>query len=173
MSRVFLKILLLSIGLGLFGNSHAAEANVVSREYQLETAYLFHFAELAEWPAPATPITICLQGTSPLRAHLPVLEGLQIDDRTVHVMLADLPPIQHCQILFLSDLAGLTPSLLEQAKSRHILLVSDAEDFARKGGMIQFTLRDNKLKLVVNLSSVKEAGLRLSSKLLRMAEILE
>jgi hypothetical protein len=39
--------------------------------------------------------------------------------------------------------------------------------------MIEFTLRDNKLRLVVNLVSVKLAGLKLSSKLLRMAEILE
>lgn len=173
MLSALLKHLLLSIGLGLlFGNSLAAEANIINREYQLKTAYLFHFAELAEWPAP-TSVTICLQGRSPLRGYLPVLEGMQIDARTVHVLLADSPPIQHCQILFLSDLTSLSQTLLQQAKNSHVLLVSDTEDFARKGGMIEFTLRDNKLKLVVNLTSVTQAGLKLSSKLLRMAEILE
>lgn len=174
MIRALLKTLLLSIGLGLCicCGSHAADTNLVNREYQLKTAYLFHFAELAEWPTP-TPVTICLQGDSPLRAYLPVLSGLQIDGRTVHVLLAENPPIQHCQILFLSDLSALSQTLLDQAKNNHVLLVSDIEDFARQGGMIEFTLRDNKLKLVVNLSAVKRAGLKLSSKLLRMAEILE
>jgi hypothetical protein len=73
----------------------------------------------------------------------------------------------------LSELTLLTKALLQQAKTQHILLVSDAENFAAQGGMIQFSLRDNKLKLVVNLNSVKQANLKLSSKLLRMAEILE
>jgi hypothetical protein len=52
-------------------------------------------------------------------------------------------------------------------------LVGDVENFANHGGMVQFTLRDNRLKLVVNLAAVKSAELKLSSKLLRMAEIIE
>ena len=145
---------------------------MINREYQLKTAYLFHFAELAEWPEPS-PVTICMQGDSPLRAYLPVLEGKQIDNTSIHIKLGSPTSLYDCQIVFLSDLEALSKSMLEQARKYHVLLVSDAEGFARKGGMIQFTLRDNKLKLVVNLRSVKQAGLKLSSKLLRMAEILE
>jgi len=67
----------------------------------------------------------------------------------------------------------LSKAVSEYARIRHVLLVSDVEDFARRGGMVQFTLRDNKLKLVVNLPAVRDAGLKLSSKLLRMAEIVQ
>lgn len=170
MRRSWFQVLLLSIG--LCPNAYAANVDIVSREYELKAAYLFNFAELAEWPESAA-MTICLQGQSPLRAYLPALEGQYIDNRAVHVKFNDGLEIEQCRILFLSDPKLLNKAVLQKIQSRHILLVSDAENFARNGGMIQFTLRNNKLKLVVNLASVKKAGLKLSSKLLRMADIVE
>lgn len=151
---------------------HAEDAQTVNRENQIKTAYLFHFAELAEWPE-STHVVICLQGNHPIRAYLPVLDGQQINNKAVQVKFDTPIAIAECQILFFSDLNALSTTVLEQAQEYHVLLVSDVDTFAQKGGMIQFALRDNKLKLVVNLSSVKLAGLKLSSKLLRMAEILE
>lgn len=167
-----LKFLLLSACVWLAASARAGDADSGNRELQLKTAYLFHFAELAQWPNSA-PLTICLQGNSPLRGYLPLLEGQQIDGRAVHVEFADNSEIGRCGILFLSDLGALTPAVAEQARLSHILLVSDVEQFADRGGMVQFTLRDNRLKLVVNLAAVKAADLKLSSKLLRMAEIIE
>lgn len=173
MAKILLTWLLLSIGVCLYSNSHANEdISVNNREYQLKTAYLLHFAELTEWPE-LKPVTICLEGSSALRTYLPILEGMKVNNNAVHVIVGEYRPNNDCRILFLSELTALTKPIREQAKIRHILLVSDAENFAVNGGMIQFSLRDNKLKLVVNLSSVKDAGLKLSSKLLRMAEILE
>lgn len=152
--------------------SHAEESQFISREYQLKTAYLFHFAELTEWPNPS-PVTICLQGNNPIRTYLPILDGQQINNQQVRINTGVTIAIAECRIIFLSDLNTLSPAMLEQAQKNHVLLVSDAPGFASKGGMIEFTLRDNKLKLVVNLVSVKQAGFKLSSKLLRMADILE
>lgn len=172
MLKIVLKYWLFGMGVCLSLCGHAENSQPVSREYQLKTAYLFHFAELAEWPE-STPVTICLQGNNPIRAYLPVLNGQQINNKAVHIKLGTPFALEECQIVFFSDLSALSNTVLEQAHKHHVLLVSDAEEFAAKGGMIQFTLRDNKLKLVVNLSSVKLAGLKLSSKLLRMAEILE
>jgi hypothetical protein len=149
-----------------------AEGDTVNREFQLKAVYLFHFAELAEWPMPL-PVTICLQGSSPLREYLPALEGHLINGKAVHVLLDQQTTLADCRILFLSDITVLTDAMSEQAKILHVLLVSDAEGFAERGGMVQIALRDNKLQLVINLPAVKRAGLRLSSKLLRMAEILE
>ncbi|MCQ8104086.1 YfiR family protein [Methylomonas sp. SURF-2] len=172
MFRVFLQTLLVCYWLCAVSVCHAEDDQTVNREYQLKTAYLFHFAELAEWPE-ATHVVICLQGNHPIRSYLPVLNGQHINNKAVLVKF-DIPiAIAECQILFFSDLDALSNTVLEQAQKFHVLLVSDVENFAQTGGMIQFTLRDNKLKLVVNLSAVKLAGLKLSSKLLRMAEILE
>lgn len=167
-----LKVLLLCSGLCLPDFCRGNENHAMNREYQLKTAYLFHFAELAQWPH-SMQMTICLQGESPLRAYLPVLEGREIDNKIVHILLDPTFAIEQCQILFFSNLDRFSLAILAQAKNYPILLVSDVEQFASLGGMIQFTLRDNKLKLIVNLTAVRAANLRLSSKLLRMAEILE
>jgi len=148
------------------------EEGLISREFQIKTAYLFHFVELTEWPD-AGDISICLRGNSQLSQFLPALEGRSNAGHVVHVKVLANDSQEHCQILFLSNGESITPSLFEQAKAEHILLVSDAENFARNGGMLQFALRDNKVKLLVNLNSVKAAGLKLSSKLLRLAEIIE
>lgn len=166
------RLLLLSMGLGLAASAYPDDG-IVNREYQLKTAYLFHFAELTEWPDSPATVTICSQGSTPIRDYLPILEGRQAHDRIVHVLQGDALAIEQCRILLLGETEELSRALLEKARSRHVLLISDSEDFARNGGMIQFTLRDNRLKLVINLTSVRQAGLKLSSKLLRMAEILE
>jgi len=170
-AKLSVVLLLLSVSVCL-SRPAAADDALVSREYQLKALYLFHFVELTEWPK-ADQVTICLWGDSPLRAYLPALDGQQVGGSTVQVVSEPLPEMARCQILFLSDPHTLTQDILNQAESRHILLVSDSEDFAERGGMIQFTLRNNKLKLIVNLAAVKRAGLKLSSKLLRMAEIVQ
>ncbi len=163
---------LLSLTVWLVTSALAEDGTSINREFQLKTAYLFHFAELTQWPDSA-PIRICLLGNSALRAYLPVLEGQQINDTLVSIELGDKPDLSRCRILFLTELATLAPALIEQARLSHILLVSDVQNFAAHGGMVEFSLRDNKLNLVINLSAVKSASLKLSSKLLRMAEILE
>jgi hypothetical protein len=45
--------------------------------------------------------------------------------------------------------------------------------FARTGGMIRFFVQDKKIKLQINVPATKEAGLEVSSKLLRVAETNE
>lgn len=169
-AKCWSKQLLLVIGLSSM--ACFAEGDIINREFQLKTVYLFHFAELAEWPS-SLPLTICLQGSSPIRNYLPELEGQLIDGQPVHIRLDQQLDLNGCRILFLSNIDALTPGLKERAKTQHVLLVSDVEGFAEKGGMVQFALRDNRLKLVINLSAVKQAGLKFSSKLLRMSEILE
>jgi hypothetical protein len=169
-AKCFSRQLLLVIGLSSMASF--AKSDIINREFQLKTVYLFHFAELVEWPS-SLPQTICLQGSSSLRDYLPALEGQLIDGQPVQIRLDQQPDLSGCRILFLSDIEAFTPALNERAKALHVLLVSDVEGFAAKGGMVQFTQRDNRLKLVINLSVVKQAGLKFSSKLLRMSEILE
>ena len=108
-----------------------------------------------------------------MRSYLPALEGQQINGNAVHIRLDQQIDPASCRILFLSNIDALSQGLNEQTKIHHILLVSDADGFAAQGGMVEFAMRENKLKLVINLPAVKQAGLKLSSKLLRMAEILE
>jgi hypothetical protein len=50
--------------------------------------------------------------------------------------------------------------------------VSDADRFAERGGMIRFVSDRNRIRLQLNLDAAEAAHLTISSKLLRVAEII-
>jgi hypothetical protein len=78
-----------------------------------------------------------------------------------------------CRILFVSDsMVRQLPVVLKELKNHGVLTVSDTEDFARRGGMVQFVTENKRIKLKINVEAVKAANLTISSKLLRPATIV-
>ncbi len=82
----------------------------------------------------------------------------------------DQKEMKNCHILFinLTDTSELFSSLRHQS----VLTVSD-HDLNKDGGIIRFFTRNNKVRLAINVLAAKEARLGISSKLLRLAEIIE
>ncbi len=54
-----------------------------------------------------------------------------------------------------------------------VLTVSDADAFAKRGGIVQMFVEDGKMKFRINARSAKRAGLALSSRLLALAELVD
>ena len=53
-----------------------------------------------------------------------------------------------------------------------VLSISELDAFARRGGMIQLTKKANRFRFAVNIDAVARNGLRISSKLLQLAEVI-
>jgi hypothetical protein len=53
-----------------------------------------------------------------------------------------------------------------------VLTVSDIERFAERGGMIALRIVDRKVHFDINVHTVEQAGLKLSSQLLRLAKVI-
>lgn len=147
---------------------------------QVEAVFLFNFSQFVEWPPQAfpeagSPIGICVLGSDPFGATLDeVVRGEVVKGRALAVRrFQHIDEVTDCQILFVSrsERERLQP-ILDKLKGRNILTVSDLEEFAGEGGVIGFVLLDNKIRLRVNLEAAKAAGLTLSSKLLRPAQIV-
>ena len=51
-----------------------------------------------------------------------------------------------------------------------ILTVGESEGFAQEGGMIGFSLEENKIRFEINLEAVERANLRVSARLLALAK---
>ena len=64
------------------------------------------------------------------------------------------------------------PRYSSSLKGTSLLVVGEGEDFAERGGGIQFFLEANKLRFAVNVDAVQRARLSVSSKLLTMAKIV-
>jgi hypothetical protein len=63
-------------------------------------------------------------------------------------------------------------SLAERLTSQGVLTVSDTEGFGAAGVLVNFVLQGDRVRFEVNLEAARRAGLRFSSKLLRLAIVL-
>jgi YfiR/HmsC-like len=52
-------------------------------------------------------------------------------------------------------------------------LGGSGEEFAAAGGMIAFVNREGRIKLQINQDAVRQSGLKISAKLLEIAELVE
>jgi hypothetical protein len=76
-----------------------------------------------------------------------------------------------CQIVFVSASERKRfRSLLEDLRGRSILTVGEAEDFTASGGIINFKLKDARVRIEIDAGAAERAKLRISSKLLSLAE---
>lgn len=153
---------------------------VVATEYAVKAAFLYHFAKFAEWPeaagGPTPPVVhLCVLGGDPFGQALEELsdrgaDGLKVDVR--HVTGVEDRP--RCHILFISASEGDRVAAHLARASRHgMLTVSDLAGFARAGGVIQFVLEDGKVRFWINRAAAEREGVRLSSRLLALARIVE
>lgn len=151
-----------------------------SREYVLKAAFLFHFTQFVDWPAEAfadsdTPFTICILGTDPFGKALDeVVQNEKVKGRSIVVRrIRNVADAKNCHILYLgSSETGNMERIIKANQGKPILTVADMEMFARRGGMIRFVTENNKIRFRINNVAAQEAGLTISSKLLRLAEIV-
>ncbi len=59
------------------------------------------------------------------------------------------------------------------ARREHVLMVTEARSALDRGGMLAMPLVDGRISLVVNRTTQREAGIELSSRLLKLATIVE
>jgi hypothetical protein len=148
-----------------------------AREYEIKAAFLYNFAAFVEWPRSAfaeaeSPIVVCIVGADPFAGALDrTLQGKTAQGRTLTIKrVAAAKDAKGSHIVFLPSgemerLGDLTGALSGTAA----LLVGESEGLARKGAVFNFAVEDSRVKLEVNVGAAEKAGLRLGSKLLKIA----
>jgi hypothetical protein len=155
----------------------SAQQKARPEEYQVKAAYLFNFGKFTKWPATSAPtgepFAICVLGRDPFGAALDAtISGESIDGRKLIVRrLSGLREITAaCPILFVgASEKSRIKEILAAAQSSGSLTVSDIPEFTSSGGMIQFVIKENKVRFEVNLPPAQKAGLEFSSQLLKVA----
>lgn len=149
-------------------------------EHEVKAVFLFNFVQFAEWPPeafsdPRSPIVIGVLGKDPFGRVLDdVVIGEVVRNRQLVVeRFHRVEEIKTCHILFISPSeTGKYEQIFARLQGRSILTVGDTEGFSTRGGMIRFLTEQNRIRLRVNVGAAKAAGLTISSKLLRAAEIV-
>lgn len=168
------------IALLLASNSGFGDEPLLT-QYQVEAIFLINFAKYVDWPAtafpnPTAPITIGVVGTDPFGDNLPhIIEGKTFNGRSFVIKdLASDSDLGGCQILFISDSeASRMGEVLDRAGALPILTVGEDEEFAQDNGIINFVLKDGKVRLEIDLTAAKKNGLTISSRLLSVADVVK
>lgn len=147
-------------------------------EHQVKAAFLFNFAAFVTWPdevfeSSTAPLRYCIQDADEVAAVLQrLLEGEAVDGRSLVLvrLSADSEP-GHCHILYLGESEG-GYDRLHQSIDKNVLTVGESEAFTDNGGMIALLRKRKRIHPVIRRDVVADSGLRLSSKLLRLATLV-
>jgi hypothetical protein len=168
-------------------SAHAQDTDA-SSEYLIKAGFIYNFANLVQWPATSfsqadSPIVIAVLGEERFGVTLDrVLQGKKIDGhpfvvkyfRSTSEFLKSVGKPKECQILYLNSSA--MPHLSEAiqvVRGLPVLTIGETPGFATSGGMINFVLKDNRVRFEVNVKAAKDADLNISSRLLALAKIVE
>ena len=172
---VSLTVLLLLL---LAGGARSSKGQSNEEEYRVKAAFLFHFAQLVDWPPETLPATdnslfLCTIGEDSFQGTLEAMvAGKAIGNRIVRVRHLEQPQDMHsCQIVFLGKSQNRRiPALVADLHNAPVLTVGETTGFLQAGGMICFLLQENKVRFEINLDAAESANLKIGSRLLLLAQ---
>src|SRR5207248_1674407 len=81
--------------------------------------------------------------------------------------------IENTHVLFISSSEkGRIAENLKALKGKKILTVGESEQFCRATGMVGFIMSQGSVRFGINVEAAKQAGLKISAELLRLATII-
>jgi len=145
-------------------------------KYDVEAAYLSNFGKFVQWPSgtftsPSTPIVLGVYGETPVNGCLgDIVRGKTINGRQIVLQPVSFNTVQNCQILFISpsERKNLV-AVVRKLSGAGVLTVTENVDPSQSGAMINFVRKNRQILLEINDLAARQAGLKISSKLLSLA----
>lgn len=147
-------------------------------EAQIKAGIIFNLAMVVSWPESALDagtFTIGVIGDDESDPSLAHLAGKEVQRRKL-VLRDPLTSTSalDAQVMYISRAKQAEiPALLAVMSGHPVLTVSDVDGFCEAGGMVELRRERNHIQLRVNREAAEQSGLRLSSQLLKMAEIVK
>lgn len=181
LKRIFLLILIvLKSNFVFLAKSVASPTDFLPvHEYELKAVFLYSLGHFITWPAGSINngyFLICVLGKDPFQGSLELAtSGKQLQGQPIKLRyLKRVEEGLDCQTMFISQ--SEEPSLqniLPILEKYPILTVSDMTYFLAEGGMVRFTINDDKVRLQINKTNANKVGLAISSRLLSVADIFK
>src|SRR5579864_1476317 len=150
-------------------------------EYELKAAMLYNLTQFVEWPAsafpnPKAPILLCILGRDPFGVSLSsTVPKDTVNGRPVLILRTQREDeVRSCHVLYISTSERKsTAQIFSTLNGSSVLTVGEIPHFAARGGMVQFALEDQQIRFDINVDAASRAGLKISSKLLMLAQIVK
>jgi len=166
-NQIWLVILLIAITC----NSVSFANEPQSLEYKLKALYIVRLAKFITWPEnpQKNSFVVCIEAGDKVAIQLRKTTETEINGRKLEII--DPPSgssITQCDFLYLSR--GKVDSYLAHTP---VFTLSSQANFAEQGGMIEFYIDLGKVRMKANLLAINKAGIKLSSKLIRLLKIVK
>jgi hypothetical protein len=155
-------------------------ANDGSVEYKVKAGYIYNFTKFITWPQDTSAtFNLCILGRDPFGTLIDPIEQRTASSKPIRLLrLGDINALRslgkstRCHILFVSIPIDDPLPAIQESKST-LLTVGESRNFAGNGGMIGFVTDENgRIKLQINLDTFKRSNLKISAKLLEVADII-
>jgi len=155
----------------LYGQNYDTRAKV-------KAIFIYNFTLYVEWPEAkkSGDFIIGVFGGYPVlietlknvaQKHKVGLQTLKIENYN------SVAEIKNCHILFvIREKSNQLPGIINKLKDTNTLLVTDNKGLCKQGASISFFAEVNKQKFELNKSNIEKNNLKVSSKLLILAEVL-
>lgn len=146
-------------------------------ELAMKTDALVNLPRYVQWPDGAfvldrTPLMLGVYGHSKIhKALMEAVDGKVVNGRRVMVRRFYWPQVPNSHLLFIAQSERhRLPWIMKKVEHSTTLTVSEFDDFLTYGGILRMSLKDEKVRFHVNVTTAKDVGLRFSSKFLGVAD---
>jgi hypothetical protein len=161
--------------LAWLGWSQAALAQ--SLEFAVKATFLHKFAGFVEWPESAfagsdSPFLLCVAGADPVSKLIDqAAAGQAYGTHAIEVRHVTQPSaVAACHVLYVAGMpADAIEAYLQAAKGKAVLTVTDNATTRRAQGIVNFVIRDNRVRFEIDLELAAMHQLTVSSKLASLA----
>jgi hypothetical protein len=169
-------VLLLAFGIAPAREARAQTAGTYD-EARVKAVYLVKFAEYVDWPSSAfatagSPIVIGVAGDDAVASHLEdIVIGRRLRGHPFSVRRLDAPgAVGAMQMLYVGgeDSARVT-RYVRAVRRRPVLTVAGVDDGLDAGVVINFVLKEDRVRFEISTEAAEKNGLALSSRLLAVA----
>ncbi|MDC0358253.1 YfiR family protein [Oligoflexia bacterium] len=174
----FLAAAVLLVGLGMSGlHPSAAFAQTdAEREYGIKAGFFFNFGRYVEWPSSAfsdnrSALKYCVYGPHSFKNILEKFRERTVSGRPVSLyFINSISELDHCHLVYLSRAnSGSFSEVLRTIENAPILTVTEE----RGRGIISLFTESNKIKMEISVARSAKAGLKISSRLLKLAVVID
>lgn len=148
-------------------------------EAELEAAIVYNLLSFAEWPqdvlATGAPVRLCVAATGGLASAMKALQGRELRGMPMETQdLGTTAPTRPCHAVFVDGTSrtALSP-LLKTLRNGGTLVISDDTARASDDAGIVLSRAGTRYVFEIHMQPVKQARVRLSSKLLRLARTVQ
>jgi len=148
-------------------------------EYQIKALFLYNFLNFVDWPADSSfhsspTINVCIIGDDPFADALDDIRNETVKGKKLAIRFYrpfDEP--EGCHLLFIpASEKNHVGHILRPVRESNVLTVADTVEVGRHGAIISFLIEQKKVRFAINIDAARRAGLKISSKLLKLAKIV-